>query len=166
MNILSKIIFYWLLATETITGSAQIWQPFGSGFDNSVLTLLNDSVNNLLYAGGSFDTADGSDCSRISKWNNSYWDTIGTGLSNGNVNTMTIYNNMLYTGGSFTNAGNKIRKFLTRWNGVSWDSIAFTTSNCFVNAMLEYNGELYVGGGFPIAGGIQVNNIARFDGSQ
>ena len=73
---------------------------------------------------------------------------------------------MLYTGGSFTNAGNKIRKFLTRWNGVSWDSIAFTTSNCFVNAMLEYNGELYVGGGFPIAGGIQVNNIARFDGSQ
>ena len=166
MNFFIKILFCYFLIVEIFTAKAQVWQPVENGFDNSVLSLLSDSLNNSIFAGGSFDTADGNPCNRIAQWNGANWDTIGTGLSNGNVNTMTIYNNMLYTGGSFTNAGNKIRKFLTRWNGVSWDSIAFTTSNCFVNAMLEYNGELYVGGGFPIAGGIQVNNIARFDGSQ
>ena len=158
--------FFFLILFSAIKFSfSQSWMPVGSGFDKHVISLFSDTSTGILYAGGRFDSSGTIPINRIARWNGTSWDSMGTGLTNGNVNTISKYGGFIYAGGSFPTAGNTVVNYFTRWNGTGWDSIGINTSNCNVKTMCEYNGELYVGGGFPNVGNLTANNIARWNGT-
>ena len=138
-----KLFLFLIISTSSLAQYS--WTPVGGGMSFAVFSFETDTVNNILYAGGQFDTAGGITTGRIAQWNGTSWDSIGSGLENGYVSTMAMYKGQLYAGGSFTNSGNKTVKFFSRWSGTKWDSIGFTTGNCNVQKLTVYNGELYVG---------------------
>lgn len=137
------------------------WSPLGSGIDNIVyaLTVYGDD----LIAGGFFVTAGGKNAFGIAKWNGNSWDTLGSGL--GQVQSLTVYGNELIAGGYFTSAGN----YIAKWNGNSWSSLGSGIGNIgsttHVDALSVYGSDLVVGGSFSIAGGVNVNNIAKWNGN-
>src|ERR1051326_7529479 len=139
-------IFFFLLCKTLF--SQYSWTPVGSGMNYAVFAFATDTINNIFYTSGEFDTAGSISTGRIAQWNGVNWDSVGAGLENGYVSSMTMFNGQLYAGGSFTNSGAKWTKFFSRWNGVSWDSLFFTTGTCNVQKLQSYNNQLYVGGKF------------------
>src|SRR5215510_7506018 len=102
-SLLSKnILRLYVCAALLYTGSAyaQTWLPAGSGMNvsanNSVSALT--TYNGELYAGGAFDSADGSAAAKIAKWNGASWSAVGTGM-NSFVLALAVYNNDLYAAG-------------------------------------------------------------------
>lgn len=88
------------------------WSGLGRGISkHDVLALCQN--NNVLYAGGDFDSA-GSVCSSfVSVWDGSKWDSAGFGRNAYNLSDDTVvyalveYNGSLYAGGFFYSVDNK-----------------------------------------------------------
>ncbi len=72
--------------------------------------------------------------------------------------SLVVYNNELYAGEQSGSGGHGVKKF----DGNSWSD--FGGINGTVNAMIVYNGKLIVGGSFTLAGGLEMRNIAQWDG--
>ena len=72
--------------------------------------------------------------------------------------SLVVYNNELYAGEQSGSGGHGVKKF----DGTSWSD--FGGINGTVNAMVVYNGKLIVGGSFTLAGGLEMKNIAQWDG--
>lgn len=85
------------------------------------------------------------------------WSPVGGGTNW--EYSLVVYNNELYAGEQGGSGGHGVKKF----DGSSWND--FGGINGTVNAMIVYNGELIVGGSFTLAGGLDVMNIARWDGT-
>ncbi len=161
------------------------WNPVGSGSTNGVYAGRVSALavyNGELYVGGGFtyvnytgNPATSVSANNIARWNGTNWNSVGTGSNNGVsgiVNVFTIYNGELYVGGEFTSAGGVSANKIARWNGTSWNSVGTGLNNGVtgaqspeVFALAVYSRELYVGGNFTQAGGINVNRIARWNGT-
>lgn len=72
--------------------------------------------------------------------------------------SLVVYDNELYAGEQSGSGGQGLKKF----DGTSW--IDFGGINGTVNALAVYNGKLIVGGSFTLAGGLEMKNIAQWDG--
>ncbi len=72
--------------------------------------------------------------------------------------SLVVYNNELYAGEQGGSGGHGVKKF----DGAAWSD--FGGINGTVNAMIVYNGKLIVGGSFTLAGGLEMKNIAQWDG--
>lgn len=72
--------------------------------------------------------------------------------------SLVVYNNELYAGEQSGSGGHGLKKF----DGTSWSD--FGGINGTVNALFVYNGKLIVGGSFTLAGGLEMRNIAQWDG--
>lgn len=72
--------------------------------------------------------------------------------------SLVVYNNELYAGEQSGSGGNGLKKF----DGTTWSD--FGGINGTVNALVVYNGKLIVGGSFTLAGGLEMKNIAQWDG--
>lgn len=166
-NLLTIITLFFLGCSV----NAQSWSPVGGGTNSSVHALT--TYNGDLYAGGSFWTAGSISASGIAKWDNTSWNSLSTGVTNGNadVTTMVVYNGELYIGGDFYYAGGIVSNNIAKWNGTSWSAVGSGVTggnvswNTAVHALVVYNGELYVAGNFTTAGGISANHIAKWNGS-
>jgi hypothetical protein len=169
--------------------AAEIWSPVGNGVsDPGVYALVRN--NTELYIGGYFVYACGDvlSCSsgnvrvnNIAKWNGSNWVPLGFGL-NGSVSALALIGNELYVSGAFTqicgnsncNSGNTPVNYLAKWSLVSnsWSAVSNGT-NASVVALAANGTDLYVGGAFSHvcgnaacnSGNLQVNGIAKWDGS-
>ena len=153
------------------------WSPLGDGLTRPgrpycrVLSLA--VYNDELIAGGTFNTAGGQPAAGIAKWDGTAWSTLGEGLGWPNntpfAKDMTIYQNELVVGGSFTSAGGVPALCLARWNGSTWSAAGLVPGGNSlvggVQTLAEYNGELIVGGGLTTVDGVDVKNIARWNGS-
>lgn len=84
------------------------------------------------------------------------WSPIGGGTNW--EYSLVVYNNELYAGEQSGNGGHGLKKF----NGISWSD--FGGINGTVHALAVYNGNLFVGGSFTLAGGLEMKNIAQWDG--
>ncbi len=84
------------------------WTALGKGIQGTVNALVY--YNNLLIAGGSFDSAGGIAVNNIAAWNGTSWSAIGNGV-NGPVYALAIFDSVLYAGGDFSSPGNGIAKF-------------------------------------------------------
>src|SRR5579872_6053467 len=147
-----KIFFTLFLLLFITKGSiAQTWQALGSGMNNFAETLLADTTNNVLYAGGVFVTAGGNSANYIAKWNGSTWSPLGTGISGNEVSAMVMWNGNLYVGGDFNLAGGNTVSHLAKWDGTNWSDVGAGT-NFPVRALAVFNNILYVGGEFTLAG--------------
>jgi WD40 repeat protein len=107
------------------TGAA--WEPLGDGLAQSdgstpEVRALAAGPDGMLYAGGTFDRADGVLASNIARWNGLNWQPLGSGLD-GAVLALAARQSdgMLLVGGQFWLAGGqRMPDHLAQWNGYSW----------------------------------------------
>jgi len=156
--------------------------PAGTGTDDSVQALASydDGAGAALYAGGRFDIAGGVPAPHVARWDGSGWSALsgpsGVGTS-GTVSALTVFDDgtgpALYSGGSFATAGGLEVHNIARWNGAAWSALSGSSGNGtddVVKALSVHDdgtgAALYAGGFFAAAGGVEVNGIARWDGSE
>jgi len=134
----------------------------------TVNTLIYDSINNALYAGGlgfinsnngSYNVAQISNPANTTSPSN--WESLGSGL-NGQVNSLAYYYNasggsLLYAGGAFTQCPTPTPTLMAHIACISipssgsteWVSLSNNGLNGEVNTLiLGGDGDLYIGGSF------------------
>lgn len=172
----------------------EAWRPLASGITrgsggvalvNSVLSFDPDGPGSQppeLLVGGSFDMAGLSPAANVAKWDGSDWSPLGGG-TNGTVNAMVAFDEdgpgpaaaAVFVGGRFTSAGSTQADRIAKWDGAAWSDVGggFGLSGAQVSALTTFDEDaggpippaLFVGGTFYNAGGVQVSNIARWDGA-
>lgn len=151
---------------------AQNWDSLGQGVDWPVRSLYTDTVDHVLYVGGSFINGGGIGARGIASWDGTSWDTLGRGIENyppigstsGYPLSMCRYNNQLHIGGDFHQAGTINAVGIAKWDGTSWYSISSGT-NGIIAKIMRYGSDLYVCGEFDSIGGIVANGLAKWNGS-
>jgi len=132
-----------------------------------------------LVVGGSFTTAGGVTVNNIARWDGSSWHPFGNGVS-GEVRALTVWvpdgavsqPAQLVAGGLFVSADGLTVNRIARWDGSSWHALGSGLDNNVValttwdpDGQGQQPAQLVAGGGFINAGGVEVNRIARWDGS-
>jgi hypothetical protein len=126
--------------------------------------------NGDLIAAGGFVTAGKDTVNSIARWDGKRWRPLGTGVD-GPVMCLTVYKGELIAGGEFRKAGGSAANCIARWNGTDWKPLGFGVRGSgksdwvHIAAMVEYDGDLVVGGRFSYAGNVQIQSMARWDGS-
>lgn len=154
------------------------WQPMGGGISGGrlgrVLALAPSGAD--LYVGGDFEQAGGVAARSIARWDGSQWHALGGGFGSafgvGEVYAIATLGSDVYAGGAFNSAGGNAIKALARWNGGAWSNVGgelkrtvFPAMDGRVFALAVRGTDLYVGGDFTMAGDVEVNGLARWDGS-
>lgn len=170
MKALWIVIFF--VAGFGIKSLAQMnyWQPVNE-MNYVVTSLYNDSIDDVLYAGGWFGRVDGKSIYGIAKWNGSEWDSLGKGLdyhfdleyAGCNVWAICRYQDKLYVGGNFQTAGDLFANCIATWDGLKWDTLPFKF-NGSVQDIIVHDEKLFVCGTFDSVGSIEANGVVMFDG--
>ncbi|MCP4655583.1 MAG: hypothetical protein GY856_09215 [bacterium] len=138
--------------------------------------MYDDGGGEALYiAGWSFYAEDSTTAEFLAKWDGSEFSVI-SGLTRSNrISTLAVYDDgggeVLYAGGIFEAADGMMVNNVVRWDGTAWSALGSPAGvDGAVEALAVYDdggGEaLYVAGEFTTtAGGLEVNNIARWDGT-
>jgi len=101
--------------SELITWNGSQFNDFGRAFSlypNTINELV--VVNEILYIGGSFSNAVGSQTNNILQWDGDNWGIMSQGIS-GTVLSIVLYNNMIYIGGDFDSAGGNTAENISIW---------------------------------------------------
>lgn len=152
----------------------QGWERYGKSYFPCTHALFADTVDNLLYVGGSFNFFNGSysdtgiTASSIATWNGTQWDTLGEGTNCINeqcppVFDITRFRDKVYAGGAFYQMGN-VQSSIAAWNGTDWEFVA-DPPNSSITCLVVLDDTLYIGGGFTEFEGISVNGLVKYDGT-
>jgi hypothetical protein len=143
---------------------------------------LNDTANRMLvkdgslYLGGTFNQAGGVIANHVVRYDGINFYPLGEKPANGfatpaiNVSCIGQADDGIYVGGLFTAAGKTLANRIARWDGTNWNTVGGGTlggasSGNRVNAIAGRGSDVFVGGTFTNVGGINVSNIARWDGA-
>lgn len=131
-----------------------------------------------LVAAGNFTQIGERPVLRIARWDGSQWLPLGNEESNGvgptkpnaeSVRSLALYGGELVVGGHFANADDVVVSNVARWDGVRWAALGsgIVGSGFWptVHVLESFNGELIVAGSFGVAGGVEVDGLARWNGS-
>jgi trimeric autotransporter adhesin len=132
---------YWLALGGGLTG-------FEDNTDGYEVYALAVTSNDMVYAGGSFTYSGYATMSYVSKWNETAWEGLGSGL-NSYVNALTVGAlDTLFVGGAFTTAGgNGSIRYLGAWSGSAWSNVGGSTFSAGIVHTLYWgpDAKLYVG---------------------
>jgi hypothetical protein len=158
--------------TDIAAWNGSFWSRVAllGGANNGAAVLLASTSG--LYAGGTFNTVDGTPAKCIAKWYGGTWSALGSGMED-QVKALAVSGSNVYAGGSFHAAGGTAASLVAKWNGSGWSALgsgisAPASSPYFgggVYALAASGDDLYAGGYFNTAGGTLVTNIARWNGS-
>jgi trimeric autotransporter adhesin len=143
---------------------------------------LNDAPNKMvikngsLYIGGVFNQAGDVIANHVVRYDGSNFYPLGEKPANGfatppiNVSCIGQADDGIYVGGLLTAAGKTLANRIARWDGTSWNTVGGGTMGgaSSANRVLAIAGrgsDVFVGGTFTNVGGIDVKNIARWDGA-
>jgi hypothetical protein len=129
-----------------------------------------------LYIGGMFTLAGGITVNHVARYDGSKFYAVGAKPANGigtptlNVSCIGQADDGIYIGGLLTAAGKTQANRIARWDGTNWSSVGGGTMGGAgtANRVLAIAGtgaDVYVGGAFTNVGGINVSNIAHWDGA-
>lgn len=150
------------------------WQQLGGGIDSAAYALLN--VNDTIYVGGEFVNAYNSEApvggvtvNHIAFWDGSGWGSMDNGFD-GIVRAIATDGNAIYAGGEFIASGTDTLNGIARWNGSQWQPMGSGIENVnnWLNkayAIAVDGNSVYIGGYFSNVGGVNVNNIAKWNGN-
>ena len=156
------------------------WAPLGAGVstsDGSYSTVRSTvCVTNafgdgpMLFAGGIFDTTDGTPVMNVAQWDGNGWSALGIGLD-GFVDALAWFDDgsgpALYAAGNFAIGAGQSAD-VARWNGTTWTPFA-TGLELDAEALVVHDDgsgpALFVCGGMPVDDGYNVGAVARWDGS-
>ena len=139
-----------------------------------VLAVGDDGTGPALYAGGLFGSVGGTLANNIARWDGTTWSQLGSGVTGTMVGAITGFDDgsgpAIFVGGSFWSAGGSPANNIAKWDGSSWSplgpGISLGTAPLVLCVFDDGTGPaLYAGGHFTLVGGIQVNSIAKWDGS-
>jgi len=159
------------------------WRPLLGGLTaGPVLTVAAALTvyDGDLIVGGFFSHADTSRAIDLARWDGSTWSGFMGGV-NGEVDALLAVNNDLYVAGTIFTAGSmdttggmpptgpiSVRR-VARWDGSAWSAlgsgIGTTSNDARVYALAHDGTYLYAGGDMFLAGGVEVENLARWDGA-
>src|SRR5262245_30350245 len=158
------------------------WSALGAGVNSTVYALAVYEVGGgaALYAGGTFTSSGPATVNRIARWNGSNWSAVGRGFD-GTVRALRAFDDgsgaKLWAGGSFGYSGTYFDGTLVNhiavWNGTSWQAAGsgMDGGGTFpeVKSLCAFDDgdgpALFAGGLFAVANGVDVNNIAKREGS-
>ena len=138
---------------------------YQNAWTNDAVVAIEPHPDGGLVVGGYFTSTYNGDVSRIGRFNDSGWTTMGSGM-NDFVYALTIMpNGDVVAGGGFTTAGGVSANKIARWDGSVWSAMGEGMDGPVIELEVMPNGDLIAGGLFTTAGGVSANNIARWDGS-
>lgn len=141
------------------------WDSVGGGLNAPPLSLVVDTVRDVLYAGGFFTGAGHGTAMGVAQWNDTVWSAVGHPTDTlSNTRCMTMFNGDLYAGGGSrtTTAQGDTLNYIYHFDGTNWRGVS-GGANYPVLTMTTYNGNLYVGGQFWQVGyGVNANKIACY----
>ncbi|MCC6838218.1 MAG: T9SS type A sorting domain-containing protein [Bacteroidia bacterium] len=126
--------------------------------------------NNKLIVGGFFNSIDSSPFGTygfVASWNDTIWDTLGSGL-NAPVYCFTVFNGELYAGGEFTaTADGTPANHIAKWNGTQWLPVGEGLNDTVLTLCVDsLNNKLIAGGKFTQTGlGQPAKHIAEWNGT-
>lgn len=142
------------------------WVALGNSFQDSVTIYHLGVFQNELIAAGAFTTA--SQVKDLARWDGSTWKSLGVGPDD-TVNELAISPGRVAISGYFTNAGGVPANEVAQWDGAAWTAVdEIPRANPVegrIYAFQEYDGDLIAGGTISKAGAVDVQNLARWDGS-
>lgn len=138
------------------------WQPLGKGLNWDGWELLTDTVRNVLYVTGGFDTAGTVPVKYLAQWDGSDWSSIGSGTgASYPISDMLIFNDSLYASGAGHINGVFMPSGMGIWDGISWTAMPPNNRWLPAERMCVYNNELYIASDEALNG----KNIAKWDGA-
>ena len=153
-----------------LDSSTQTWHTMEGGL-NTAASVSSMVVHDdeLVVAGAAFSEAGNTTVRGLARWvgGEQTWKKIAPGFDITPTH-FTTYRGDLIAGGGFGSAGDVEAHAVARWDGQDWHPLGSGISSGavigVVDALIEYDGRLIVGGFFDGAGGVQVSNIAAWDG--
>ena len=147
-------------------GSA--WNALGSGTGSGeIRAVAFDSLNNLLYVGGTFTNIGGVAVDRIAVWDGATWAAIG-GLSgaDGTVFALAARNGVVVIGGDFTTiGGSSINRVATWTGGPSYNSLSTGKTTAVESLSISSTNIIACGGFNGSHGGTTSSSLALWNGS-
>ncbi|MGA2092069.1 MAG: hypothetical protein ABSH16_01495 [Sedimentisphaerales bacterium] len=149
---------------QGLTGNPGYWWTQ----DVQALTVYKDK----LIVGGGFYKAGDLDVNKIASWDGNSWQSLGSGASETLIRALVEYNGELIVGGDYSKAGGITVNGLGRWDGSQWRAFGnglggnVGSNDSYEQSLTVYNNELVATGVFTTAGGIDVNEIARWNGDK
>jgi hypothetical protein len=151
-------------------GKAQSWESMETGVNQPIRVMYSDTINNILYTGGTFMTAGSDTVGCLAQWDSTGWSSMaGGGLTNGVIHSgcntvfgLTKYQGYLHT--MTTLSAYDHTMLLGRWNGTTWDSISAIEGLC--RGFYEYGDTLYVLGEGLTVDSFTNENILGWNGTQ
>ena len=143
------------------------WSDVNLGVNGPVNAFYVDSVSDLLFVGGQFDTAGGLNINNIATWDGANWNSFGNNqkfTSPGLVSAIVSFNGSIIVGGKFDSIGTTLVNNIARWNGVSWESLGNGFDNNVAD-LIVYQSELYATGSFAYSGSDLVACLAKWNGT-
>jgi hypothetical protein len=129
-----------------------------------------------LYIGGGFNQAGDVIANHVARYDGSSFYALGAKPANGfatpplTVSCIGQADDGIYVGGLLTAAGRTLANRIARWDGTNWNDVGGGTMGGAVSAnrvlaIAGLGSDVYVGGTFTNVGGINVSNIAHWDGA-
>lgn len=141
-------------------------------YDSVTAVYALAAQDGLLYVGGEFSIAGGTEANRIARWDESTreWSTVGGGLGGASFGTrvtaIAIDGQDVYVGGTFPVAGTQLARNIARFDGTDWQPLGSGVSGEVLALTVAPDGTLYVGGDFSSAGGRSIEKVAAWNGSE
>ena len=154
------------------------WQPASISISDPGHSL--DVINDKLYIAKYEESIDSNwvyvyENATLQKVGSGVYLTTASGFSElPNIYDIIEYNGKIIACGEFDRVGEEAIQGIMQWDGNEWTALGSglsaniqnTAPVLFPHQMLVHNSELYVVGNFRNAGGIEVNGIAKWDGTE
>ncbi len=183
MKNIFRLILILLLLTHNC--DAQGWQNCGNGVKGIpplssgcyVSAITADTINNILYVAGTFDTINDSvPVHGIATWNGTTWSSIPVLENNWEyfydstefINALIFYHGSLFFPCSYTYDYNGMLftvYYVGEYNGSSFQLLPYPYLDGPVDCFTVFNDTLYIGGQFYESDTTVLNNIAKWDGT-
>lgn len=142
--------------------NGQTWNTLKLGLNNDALTMVVDTVKDLLYIGGAFNAANNSKVKgSVVAWDGTNWLQVGDPVKyrfNSAVLALEMYHGYLYAAG--VSNWKDTDTVLARWDGQNWEPIV--GFNGSIRSLATYKDELFIGGGFTRIGNDSIPYLTRY----
>lgn len=157
-----------IIASRLAVWNGSAWAAHSpAAFTGEIRSLA--TVNEDLFAVGTFPTIDGVTFDGTARWDGAAWHPMGPGLrglSLVSVRDAVEFQGSLYACGSISpQVGPFWPWHLARWDGEAWRGVGQGFASVFGPvALASFEGDLYAGLGIASAGGTYTHSLSRWDG--